>query len=78
MHSRFSASLQGRRSPREKLEARASTVGSISVASGANRGSKPTIPSDIREDEVLYNVPRSSSPDNLYKVPKSVIDSLQI
>lgn len=72
-HGRVSASLHGRRSPGERLEARSGTMGSVG---GANRGgNKPAIPSDIREGESLYNVPRSSSPDNVYKVPKSVMDS---
>lgn len=73
--ARVSASLRGRRSPPDRLK-KAHTLGSIAVGGVASKSAKPAIPSNIKEDDSLYNVPRDSSDAfGLYNVPKSVMDS---
>jgi hypothetical protein len=65
---RVSASLRGRKSPPGKVANRAHTLNSIATM----RSTKPAVPSDVVEDDSLYNVPRPSADGNgLYSVPKA-------
>lgn len=72
--ARVSATVRGRRSPPSKLANKSNTMSSINVG-GLNKSGKPAIPSDLLEDNSLYNVPRPLFDASLYKTPKSVMDS---
>lgn len=72
--ARVSASLHGRKSPPGKLAKKSNTMSAINVG-GVNKGGKAAIPSEIKEDDSLYNIPRPLSDASLYQTPKSVIDS---
>ena len=71
---RNAATVRGRRSPPSlaakplKKSNTLSHIGANSIARG--RISPPSVPTSIKEDESLYNVPRPSSANDLYKIPR--------
>ncbi len=75
--NRVSATVRGKRSPPNKMAKRSNTMAAFSTNSAHGTVTPPEaeMSERIAEDEGLYNVPRPSSATDLYKIPKSILDS---
>ena len=73
-----SSTVRGKRSPPNKMAKKSNTMAAFNVDDlhGISQSSKPDVANrSVVEDEGVYNVPRPSSAADLYKVPKSILDS---